>query len=367
MLVKKVLNFFVGLLGLCPIACTIPVLDTEFKKILRSPSAYIFKGKLWVMGNFEKTVSKTYIPRFFYSVDNWKNNYHTVQNDSVYSISDGKSIIKATLYAREFNSLSIDETFYIEGKLNTFDVIRKNQYYIEHVGKIYVVGGRLDNNLFYAADRNEKEEYDDVWFSGDGLNWQLATKKTPWSEKGDWYGLHRVAEANGYIYAARAIKSRQGLSIVWSSPDGISWEKIAEIANLKNVYDMFSFRNRLFLLGEFKDRNQALLYSGNGKDWIMPNSFPNIYSIKILSSSKKLYGFSPVVIYVSDDGITWTILSKSVKSSNNITGYKDMMAALVYEYTDHSKYSILYTKDGIEWRIEESNNRFLIAPENHEE
>lgn len=358
MRINKLLSFCLSLIGLCPSACTVPVIDTEYKETLHSPSTFMFKGKLWIMGSFHKTVSKTYNPRLFYGATNWHKNVHAIPSDRVYSVSDENAILEKTLKAQNAlfgYSVSIDEKLHFEGVNDNPGVYRDSRYYIEHDGKIFVIGGNRNKEHEFRPNSEKSDE--DVWSSEDGLNWQLAIKNPPWAEKWNQYDGHRITGLNGYIYLARSHRSGPGLSSVWRSKDGIEWEKITEISNVKTVWDIFSIRGRLCLLGTADGEEQVLVYSDNAKDWHRVDSFPAAENLSIVSCREKLYGFSGSSLYTSGDGIQWKNIINSPNVPSRVIALNGRLAAL-----ELFKDSAAYSTDGVDWFSQANEQRLSFVP-----
>ncbi len=356
---KKIIGFFFSLIGLSSFACTIPVIDTEYKDNLEFTSTFMFKGKLWIMGDFSKTVSRKYNPRFL-SLSNWDYQRKVIRNYGMYTVSDTDRILESALKARFKRSVTLDDRLRLEGERNDYNVCRDSYYYIEHNGKIFVVGGNRNREHLLRSHSEKLDE--DIWRSEDGLKWQLVIKNPPWTEKWNEYDRHRITGLNGYIYLARSHRSGPGLSSIWRSKDGIEWEKITEISNLATVWDMFSMRGRLFLLGMGAGEEQVLFYSDDAIDWHRSDSLPAREYLSIVSCSEKLYGFSGSNLYTSEDGIKWKNIINSPNVPSKVIAFNGRLAALEL-FKGSGKYSPAYSTDGISWSTEGNEYKFSFIPE----
>lgn len=151
-------------------------------------------------------------------------------------------------------------------------------------GKIWVIGGRSSSTIF-----------NDV-FSFDGSTW--VTENVFVSGPGTW--LSRYDHTNVvyndelYVIAGRGDSGTGGLSDVWKSADGVTWERIADNAGFGSVYGHVSvvFNNDLFVIG-----GQSENFFGNG--------------ISVYSSS----------VYSSPDGVAWTSVGALPSARSQATGF----------------------------------------------
>jgi hypothetical protein len=134
-------------------------------------------------------------------------------------------------------------------------------------GKIWLLGGTEN---YYFGDENSLKN--DVWYSSDGKNWQLATADAGWSPR----AYHQAAVLNGKIYVfggGNYVPEYHVKNDVWSSEDGIHWEKVSDAApwHGRLWFSSVVYRDRIWVLGGWSNNpytNWAdVWYTKDGKDW----------------------------------------------------------------------------------------------------
>ena len=95
--------------------------------------------------------------------------------------------------------------------------------YVVHRGRMWIVGG----------DCNQGHHQNDVWSSEDGLNWEPVNDHVPWAPR----ALHhtvafadRIWVMGGQTMPGFAGAEEAFFNDVWSSTDGVSWERVVEHA-----------------------------------------------------------------------------------------------------------------------------------------
>ena len=144
-----------------------------------------FKGKLWLMGG----IKDTYAPVGF--------------ND-IWSSEDGINWIREIQYA------SWQERGAIHGSV----VLN---------GALYIIGGGIIGEQS-STNYELLTEYNDVWKTTDGINWQRILRNAPWPPR----LYHSIVAYNGvmYVIAGSVGKGATLSNEVWKSTDGISWEQV---------------------------------------------------------------------------------------------------------------------------------------------
>lgn len=137
-------------------------------------------------------------------------------------------------------------------------------------GKIWIMGGMKSWDRFS----------NDIWSSPDGLHWTLVTTKAPWSERRG----HAVLVHRGKLWVVGGAESSgqknalpiHSLADVWSSQDGIAWERVTAEAPWSTKFSLtfFStsipahvFAGKLWMIGA-PGRN-TVWYSEDGRAWTM--------------------------------------------------------------------------------------------------
>jgi hypothetical protein len=117
--------------------------------------------------------------------------------------------------------------------------------YVVHRGRMWIVGGDCLRGHYQG----------DVWSSADGIAWELATEAVPWAPR----VLHstlafddRMWIMGGQTLPQFAPADEVFYSDVWSSRDGVTWERVAQEAPWPRrgmIGGSVVFRNRMWLLG----------------------------------------------------------------------------------------------------------------------
>jgi len=257
--------------------------------------ALVFDGKMWLLGGWNPN-DKVRFPR--------------ICNNEVWSSRDGAAwtLVKPNTFGRD----GFDGDSDWEG--------RHTAGYAVHRGRMWIVGG--DGNqghyqndvwssedgrtwtrvckdvpwgprvLHYTVAFNDRiwvmggqtipqfapEEhlfYDDVWCSADGADWERLTPKAPsWPNRGMIGGSAvfkgRIWILGGGTYDTPRFPTRKFYNDVWSSPDGVNWERHVAAAPwaARQYHDVAVFDNRMWVMegSDGKNRNDVW-YSGDGVNW----------------------------------------------------------------------------------------------------
>ena len=100
---------------------------------------------------------------------------------------------------------------------------RHSAGYVVHDGRMWIVGG----------DCNQGHYQSDVWSSADGIHWDLVNDRVPWAPR----ALHHTLAFDGRIWVmgGQTMPEFAGgdevfYNDVWSSADGIGWTRVSESA-----------------------------------------------------------------------------------------------------------------------------------------
>lgn len=117
--------------------------------------------------------------------------------------------------------------------------------------KIWLFGGMFEN-----------QEFEDIWNSSDGVNWQKVSDKMPW---GKLQNLKAVVLKNRLFLI--------GDKDVWSSADGLNWQlETPSMANnlvFISGYSAAVWDDKIWLVGINRNGTfqSGVLYSSDGKNW----------------------------------------------------------------------------------------------------
>ncbi|MBI3948171.1 MAG: galactose oxidase [Armatimonadetes bacterium] len=124
------------------------------------------------------------------------------------------------------------------------------QYTVAFNGRIWIMGGQTLPQFAKA----EEAFYNDVWNSADGANWVRVLEKAPWSPRGLIGGSvvfkNRMWILGGGTYDTPGKPKREYNNDVWSSADGVNWERVLESAPWppREYHDVAVFDDRMWVM-----------------------------------------------------------------------------------------------------------------------
>jgi hypothetical protein len=194
------------------------------------PMSFVFKDKMWIMGGWY----------------NGRLEGHSASNQ-VWSSTDGLNWQSETSNAAWSPRIA--------------------SAVVEFKGKIWLLGGTEN---YYFGDENSLKN--DVWFSSDGKEWELATSNAGWAPR----AYHQAAVLNGKMYifgGGNYVPDYLAYNDVWSSQDGVHWEKVTDKApwHERLWFSSVVYRDRIWVLGGWSNNPSKnwgdVWYTKNGKDW----------------------------------------------------------------------------------------------------
>ncbi len=150
-------------------------------------------------------------------------------------------------------------------------------YTVVFKNKIWVIGGQT---LPQYAPANETY-YSDIWTTSDGINWEHITPKQPsWFARGMIGGSvvfkDRIWILGGGTYDSITNKNREHYNDVWSSTDGINWTLHTKSAQWhpRSYHDVAVFDGFMWVLeGTYKGNRNDVWFSSDGVNWTeLPNT-----------------------------------------------------------------------------------------------
>jgi hypothetical protein len=143
-------------------------------------------------------------------------------------------------------------------------------YTVAHEDKIWVIGGQSLPQFAPAAEAF----YNDVWNSSDGLHWKRVLEHAPWTPRGMIGGSAvfrgKIWLLGGGTYDTPKQPQRKFYNEVWSSADGVNWERVLEQApwHSRQYHEVAVFDDRLWVLeGSYKGNRNDVWYSSDGVRW----------------------------------------------------------------------------------------------------
>ncbi len=150
---------------------------------------------------------------------------------------------------------------------------RALHYTVAFKDKIWVIGGQT----MPAFSKSEEVFYRDVWTSTDGVNWEKITPKEPfWSKRGMIGGSavfkDRIWILGGGTYDTPKIKTRNFYNDVWSSADGVEWKQHLKAApwDARQYHEVAVFDGRMWVLEGYslgKGNRNDVWHSADGVNW----------------------------------------------------------------------------------------------------
>jgi hypothetical protein len=263
--------------------------------------ALVFQNKMWLLGGWNPG-DKQHFPR--------------ICNNEVWNSADGATwnLIKPnTFLDRTFDSAKDwegrhtagyavfkDKLWIIGGDVNQghyhFDVWnsadgknwtlitdkapwgpRALHYTVVFRGKLWVMGGQTVPGIAKA----DEIFYRDIWNSADGKTWQSIQPMEPcWSARGMIGGnvvfKDRIWILGGGTYDTPTTPKRKFFNDVWSSADGVHWQRDLESApwTPRQYHEVAVFDGRMWVLEGWNQTNRNdVWHSADGNHWTeLPNT-----------------------------------------------------------------------------------------------
>lgn len=132
--------------------------------------------------------------------------------------------------------------------------------------RMWVLGG-TDN--FY--EDNDDTLHNDVWSTADGKDWKLEIEHAEWPKRTHAQAVvfhDKIWIMGGGRWHPQTVP----LNDVWCSGDGVNWEKVTEAAPWapRIWFGAAVYRDRLWVLGGWSEKNGNfgdVWYTKDGKDW----------------------------------------------------------------------------------------------------
>ena len=154
---------------------------------------------------------------------------------------------------------------------------RALHYTVAFKNRIWIMGGQT-----IPPFAPEKEVFHrDIWNSADGIRWDRVAPREPfWSQRGMIGGSvvfkDRIWVLGGGTYDTPKRPTRSFFNDVWSSADGVSWDRLVEMApwEPRQYHDVAVFDNRMWVMeGYYRGNRNDVWYSADGVNWYeLPNT-----------------------------------------------------------------------------------------------
>jgi len=162
--------------------------------VLFRSGALVYRGKMWLLGGWNAE-DKTHFPLIC------NNEVWSSKNGAIWTLEKENSFMP-----QEFNSQRDWEGRHTAG-------------YVVFQDRMWIIGG----------DANQKHYQNDVWFSENGKHWQCVTREVPWGPRVLHYTMAfkgRIWVMGGQTLPQFAPEKECFYNDVWSSTDGRTWDKM---------------------------------------------------------------------------------------------------------------------------------------------
>lgn len=138
---------------------------------------------------------------------------------------------------------------------------------VEFKGRMWMIGGT--ENYYFGDDLSLKN---DVWSSADGKTWRLETASAPWSPRA-YHGAVAHAGKLWVFGGGNYVPKYHAVNDVWSSSDGVTWERVTEQAlwHPRLWFSAVTYRDRMWVLGGWSNNPSKnwgdVWHSKDGKEW----------------------------------------------------------------------------------------------------
>ncbi|MDA0748796.1 MAG: hypothetical protein O2954_19945 [bacterium] len=166
-------------------------------------------------------------------------------------------------------------------------------------GKIWVMGGQTVPQFA----KEEEAFYQDVWNTEDGKNWTRVTEHAPWAVRGMIGGSAvmngRMWLLGGGTYETPTINRRNFYNDVWSSGDGVNWELHTESAawTPRQYHDVAVWDEKLWVMEGFYSEGATRSMDA--------------FKEEVTRTDGLKYGGNRKDVWYSADGVEWTEVSET--------------------------------------------------------
>ncbi len=144
---------------------------------------------------------------------------------------------------------------------------RVTQYVLAFNDRLWVLGGQ---QITYFDLNGGKAVYNDVWSSEDGATWTRVLEHAPWSPRGQILGAVVFDGKMWVIGGGTYNDPRKYYNDVWSSSDGVSWERAPGHApwEPREYHNVTVFDGRMWVLAGYHEYNLKTVWSSpDGIHW----------------------------------------------------------------------------------------------------
>jgi hypothetical protein len=124
-------------------------------------------------------------------------------------------------------------------------------------GRMWIIGGGTYN----TPTEPQRLYYNDVWSTPDGINWERYLEHTPWQPR----QFHNVASWDGKLWVMGGWNGEQNLTDAWYSIDGVEWKEFQNTPWIaRHAGNAFVFCNALWMVSGYNMQSDVWkLYKPN--------------------------------------------------------------------------------------------------------
>lgn len=249
----------------------------------------------------------------------------------------------------DFDGCNLFFIYYVHDK---FIAISDYDIYYSTDGINWNLGNGIDNNSLYSVTYgNGKfvavgDTY--IYYSNDGINWSLG------GEIGTGEKMYSVTYGDNKFVAVGNtgdVSNRNG--VVYYSTDGINWN-LGNIPTTISLSDVTYGNGRFVAVGKvgiYEDDSSVTYYSTDGIHWIGGSAFENPCTLLkvVYGNGKFVAGCGSEYTYCSSDGINWTIVNNSESMFFYTITFGGGMFVAVGVDTETTTSNTYYSTDGFNW------------------
>jgi hypothetical protein len=107
--------------------------------------------------------------------------------------------------------------------------------------RIWILGG----GTYDTPTTPKRKFFNDVWSSADGVTWERHTESAPWAPR----QYHDVAVFDGRLWVLEGGDGRANRKDVWYSSDGANWRELPNTPWApRHAASVFTFRDALWMV-----------------------------------------------------------------------------------------------------------------------
>ncbi len=229
----------------------------------------------------------------------------------------------------------------------------------------------FDNQLWLVGGYDGTDFKNDVWKSADGINWSLANPSAAFvadrtTVTGNGFGSFITPDElivfDNKLWLFRGTLNSNTPAELWSSADGISWEKVAAPLDVidRTLFQVAAHKGRIFIIAGNKNNNNVVSSSIDGITWDTRSysNYPETTNHTVITHNDRLISVAASRTMSSTDGITWKELTSHAdfpaSSDSRVTSFNNNLWVIDRGWDPY----IWSSTDGIIWKERTSENLF---------